>query len=57
MQEERLRKEEEEEDRVDQLMMLKLSTACYHYTAWHPIGRDILLCFLSEVPVTDGAAQ
>ena len=22
------------------------------YTVWRPIGRDILLCFLSEVPAT-----
>ena len=25
------------------------------YTTWHLVGRDILLCFLSEVPVTNGA--
>ena len=31
MQEERWRKDEEKEHRVVQLMMLKLSTACYHY--------------------------
>ena len=27
------------------------------YTVWRPLGRDVLLCFLSEVPVTNWSAQ
>ena len=26
-------------------------------TVWRPLGRDVLLCFLSEVPVTNWSAQ
>ena len=29
----------------------------HEYTVGHPLGRDVLLCFLSEVPVTNWAAQ
>ena len=27
------------------------------YTVWRPLGHDVLFCFLSEVPVTNWAAQ
>ena len=27
------------------------------YTVWHPVSRDVLFCFPSEILVTNGAAQ
>ena len=35
---------------------IKVSTGCM-YTVWHPLSRDVLFCYLSEVPVTNWAAQ
>ena len=32
-------------------------SANFMYTVWHPLGHYVLLCFLSEIPVTNWDAQ